>query len=349
MAAIVADVPLPSGDVQTPGVALDAEHTVGPPIVIGSLAVFPVYARVMEDLGDFLALDDALEQGVALVHEVGAGSEPGQRGDGAQVNTLVIENKGDLPILVLAGTVVKGGKQDRQIGQDFIIGKRQTMPVDAFCVEHGRWNATREGVATGGSFKSLKSLAVADVRQAGQYQQEQGQVWARVQLSNQATGKETASDTLTALLEAPEVQAERGRVGGQVHEFLASVPMAERTVGLAYAVGGEVQGARWFIHHKLFARYSETLVNTAVADAFRSQAVARAAGKQPAQGACAPDKVAAFISGAGRGREESRKAGENTNVYNYSDDALSSEVKMKAPSPAAPAKSVTKDFLKKQY
>jgi hypothetical protein len=345
----VGEVPSPPGEVQTPGVALDGEHTVGPPIVIGNLAVFPVYARVMEDLGDFLPLDDALEKGVAQVREVGAGGEPDQRGENAQVNTLVIENKGDLPILVLAGTVVKGGKQDRQIGQDFIIGKRQTVPVDAFCVEHGRWNASRNGVATGGTFKSLKSLAVADVRQAGQYQQEQGQVWARVQLSNRTTGKENASDTLTALLEAPEVQAEAGRVGGQVHEFLASVPMADRTVGLAYAVGGEVQGARWFIHHKLFARYSETLVNTAVADSFRAQAVARVAGKQAPPGACAPDKVAAFVSGAGRGREESRKAGENVNVYNFSDEALSSEAKMKSRSPAAPAKAVTKDFLKKQY
>jgi hypothetical protein len=124
--------------------------------------------------------------------------------------------------------------------------------------------------------------------------------------------------------------------------------MAERTVGLAYAVGGEVQGARWFIHHKVFARFEETLVNTAVADAFTAKALAQASGKPVASGACAPEKVVAFIAGASKGREEKRKAGDNENRYQYSDDAYASEAQMKSPSPAAPAKAVTKDFLKKK-
>lgn len=362
----------------TPGVLLDAEHTVGPPVVIGNLAVFPVYARVMEDIGDFLPLDEALERGLAEVREMGAApqgrapieEEPqqlqqqappqqldvpnppqqrtrgyhGYRGDGAQVNTLVIESRAELPILVLAGTVVKGGKQDRQIGQDFIIARKQTMPVDAFCVEHGRWNAQRNGEATGGSFKSLRTLAVGDVRQAGQYQQDQGQVWAKVGKVNEATRNKTSSDTLLASLESPEALAERSRTGGRVRAFLRTVPMAERTVGLAYAVGGEVQGARWFIHHKVFAKFEETLVNTAVVDSF----TARAQGQAGADGACAPEKVAAFIAGASKGREENRKAGDNENRYQYSDEAYASEARMKAPSPAAAPKSVTKDFLKKK-
>jgi hypothetical protein len=357
----------------TPGVALDAEHTLGPPIVIDNLAVFPVYARVMEDIGEYLSLDDALAKGTATVREMGAepqgggeqvgpqglGNGPGNaqayRGDGAQVNTLAIENKGDLPILVLAGTVVKGGKQDRQIGQDFIIGKRQTVPVDAFCVEHGRWTATRNGVATQGSFQTLKTLAAGGVRAAGQYEQNQSEVWSKVGKINRATGKETASDTLTASLEDGGVAAEQARAAAKVHAFLAAVPMADRTVGLAYAVGGEVTGVRWFIHHKLFARYDETLVNTAVVESFTARAVAKAQGQALAPGACAQEKVAAFVTGADRGRHEERKtAGENTNAYEFSDDAYAAEAQVKSPAPASAAsppakpKAVTKDYLRKQ-
>jgi hypothetical protein len=360
-----AAVAAPGEAVATPGIPLDAEHTVGPPLVIGNLAVFPIYASVMDDLGDFIPLDDALERGLAVVRELGAerGDERGDearalanevpqqayRGDGAQVNTLVIENKGDVALLVLAGTVVKGGKQDRQIGQDFIIGKRQTVPVDAFCVEHGRWDATRDGVATKGSFQALKTLAAGDVRQAGQYEQNQSQVWSKVGQINRATGKETASDTLTASLEDPAVLAERTKVGGQIHAFLASVPMTERTVGLAYAVGGEVLGGRWFFHHKLFSRYTETLVNTAVVESFTAHALARSGGKAEAPGACAPEKVAEFIAGASRGRREQRDTkGNNTNAYEFSDDAYTSEAQVKAASPAAKPKAVTKDFLRKK-
>src|SRR5439155_384601 len=87
--------------------------------------------------------------------------EDDDRAPAARVNPLVIENPGKLPLLVLAGTVVRGGKQDRQIGADFVIEAGKTVPVDAFCVEHGRWDATRDGVATGGRFKSEKVLAQA--------------------------------------------------------------------------------------------------------------------------------------------------------------------------------------------
>jgi hypothetical protein len=224
------------------------------------------------------------------------------------------------------------------------------VPVDAFCVEHGRWNTSRNGVATQGSFTTLKTLAVGEVRAAGQYEQNQGQVWSKVGQVNRATGKETASDTLTASLEDEGLVAERARVGAKVSAFLASVPMAERTVGLAYAVGGEVTGARWFIHHKLFTRYSETLVNTAVGESFTARVMAKAGGQPLAPGACAPDKVAAFVAGAERGKREERKAGENTNAYQMADDVYAAEAQMKSPSasPAAPAKAVTKDFLKKK-
>ncbi|MDA1195061.1 MAG: hypothetical protein O2894_07725, partial [Planctomycetota bacterium] len=63
---------------------------------------------------------------------------------GAEVGRVVIENKGTLPILVVAGTIIQGGNQDRQIGQDFVIAAGETVDVDAFCVEQGRWGAMFE-------------------------------------------------------------------------------------------------------------------------------------------------------------------------------------------------------------
>ena len=67
------------------------------------------------------------------------------------MNTLVIENKGDVPIYVLAGTVVKGGKQDRQIGQDFIIeGKKTVKAANA--------NEYKESAKAYGS-KTMRKLA----------------------------------------------------------------------------------------------------------------------------------------------------------------------------------------------
>src|SRR4029079_8804388 len=126
-------------------------------------------------------LAQAQEKGVATIRETG-GERAAQQADnvaqqhesnglgqqraggGGEVNRLVIDNKGDKAIFVLAGTLVKGGKQDRQIAQDFIIPPGKTVPVDAFCVEHGRWTANREGKGTDGLFEAQKVLAVKEVR-----------------------------------------------------------------------------------------------------------------------------------------------------------------------------------------
>jgi hypothetical protein len=332
-----------------PGLPLLDGYTVGVPRVLGNLAVFPVYAVAQEDLGDFTTLEAALEKGTAVVRELGAGSgEPAANdavqqqapgGDGAEVNTLVIDNKGDVPILVLAGTVVKGGKQDRQIGQDFLVGARETQKVDAFCVEHGRWTGTREGQATGGKFSTLKVLATSKVREAGQYKRDQSEVWSKVGEVNKAHKKQTASDTLVASLEDPAVVARREALARDAIAFLSGVESAGDVVGLAYAVDGKVRGARWFMHRKLFLQYQETLVNTATLEAVTAEAEAKASGQAAPAADAAPEAVVQFVTNVQTGRsEEQETAAENVNAYQFADEGYGSATYFKkgaAPPPAA--------------
>src|SRR5258708_3999499 len=153
------DISVAAGD--TPIVQASQEKGEDPAIgaakTFDNLTVFAVTSKSQVDIGPMTSLDLALAKHAAQVKEIGA--DRSSRGDGAQVNSLVIDNQGDVPIYVLAGTIVKGGKQDRQIGDDFIVGARQTVPVDAFCVEHGRWTTDREGIATGGQFAVVGLLA----------------------------------------------------------------------------------------------------------------------------------------------------------------------------------------------
>jgi hypothetical protein len=188
-------------------------------------------------------------------------------GGGARVNTLEIVNTGKRPILVLAGTIVKGGKQDRQIGQDFIIEPGQKVPVDAFCVEHGRWNASRAGKDTAGKFETAQILANQAVRAAGQYEQNQSMVWAKVSETNRAAGAQTASDTLSATLDNDAVAKARKDLARSVSVFLDGSRDKRRFVGLAFGIDGTPRSVRWFATPALFGLFRETLVNTAAFDA----------------------------------------------------------------------------------
>ena len=126
---------------------------IGEPITYETLTVFPVLSSQDAYTADFETLDAALASGEAIVAEQGEymrrsrnGAEPAvlSSGGGAQVNQLVLVNRGKKPLLLLAGEVVSGGKQDRIIGKDRIIPiGAQPLPLDVFCVEHSRWTGGR--------------------------------------------------------------------------------------------------------------------------------------------------------------------------------------------------------------
>src|ERR1051325_9501271 len=122
------------------------------PIRHGNLTVFPVVAAKSYPTGEFLTLDEGLRSGEVVVTEAGSvqglvrrHAVTGMRHDGAEVNRLVLVNNSKRPLLLLAGEIVTGGKQDRVIGRDRIF-PAESDPIDlgVFCVEPGRWVATSE-------------------------------------------------------------------------------------------------------------------------------------------------------------------------------------------------------------
>ena len=75
-------------------------------------------------------LQEALARGTVEVHETG------------NVRELKIENKGDTPVFVQFGDIVKGGQQDRVLTVSLLLQpKSGVVPIGAYCVEQGRWAA----------------------------------------------------------------------------------------------------------------------------------------------------------------------------------------------------------------
>jgi hypothetical protein len=289
--APMAPTPLPptnrsDGPAFAPAAADD--RAFGAPTVLGDLAIYPVTSKAQVDVGPLVALDDALAKGQAEVRE---------NAQGGTVNQLVIDNKGTIPIFVLAGTVVKGGNQDRQIGQDFVIEPKKQTPVDAFCVEHGRWNGQRNGQYTSGKFDSSGVVATSKVRAAGQYKKDQSEVWSNVSSTNAAHGKASGSGTLMATIDDPALLKERDALTAQIEAALAATKPQEDLVGVAYAIDGDVKGARWFSHHKVFELVRKKIVASIALDVITARAEARRAGRAaaPPKAPPPPSAVDAFV------------------------------------------------------
>jgi hypothetical protein len=350
-ANLVVDVHFEHGDSDKTKVTGTAVHAYRPsegrvfgaPHVLGNLAVYPitVASRSQTEVGPLVDLDEALASGAAEVHERGSGN----------VNTVVVENKGTVGIFVLAGTVLVGGNQDRQIGQDYILDPKTSSPVDAFCIEHGRWNARRGGASTGGRFRTADVVAPAKVRAAGQYRKNQSEVWSRVAESNAAHGTSTASGTFLAAVDDPAITRDRTELAGQVAAVLGAVRPEEDVVGIAYAIDGEIRGVRWFAHHRVFAIVEKKLVNGIALEAITANAEARAR-PQAIKPPPPPAAVAAFVKAveAESVKEQRETSGANKNEYKESERAFGSRTVLRAssrPRGATSAVQVSADFTAK--
>lgn len=319
-----------------PGLALDKNHTVGKGLRVANLTVFPIYARRHRNLGKFVTLGEALRAKRAELREVGGGrSATNRRGQlqtnslnpaadntgtqaAARVNKLVIVNRGEDSIVVLAGTVVKGGNQDRQIAQDFVVGPKKTVQVDAFCVERGRWNGVRGKKATGGLFVATGYQSTQKVRNAAQYVRDQSKVWSNVTQANRANQADSRTDTLLASLEKPELVAKRKALVKRLGVLLDAAPWPKSMVGLAYAMGGKVLSVRWFLGHAVYRKLRHTLLSTAVNEALTALAAAALSKAEkkattPARPADVKTFVVAFRGAAAKRR--SRTAADNDNFY----------------------------------
>src|ERR1051326_7764857 len=164
--------------------ATSNDYKILAPITHGDLTIFPVVSGKSHDTSDFITLDEGIRSGDVVVTEVGNlhssmrrrppyQSRPYQ---GAEVNRLVLVNNSKHPLILLAGEVVTGGKQDRVVGKDRIV-PAESDPVDlsVFCVEHGRWTESSTNFGTKGSVMlqpSVRMKAMAD--------QDQQKVWDEV-------------------------------------------------------------------------------------------------------------------------------------------------------------------------
>ena len=117
------------------------------PISFNNLTVFPVVSDEPTSTDEFITLDEGLRSGKVIITELGTDGRSrrirrNQRiSDDADVNKLAVTNRSGKMLVLIAGELLVGGKQDRIVGNDCIVAStNKPVPINVFCVEHGRWS-----------------------------------------------------------------------------------------------------------------------------------------------------------------------------------------------------------------
>jgi hypothetical protein len=286
------------------------------PITHGDLTIFPVVSAKTHETGGFLTLDEGIRSGEVVVTEAGNLHSAMQRRPvpqnyrSAQVNSLVLVNNSQRPLILLAGEIVTGGKQDRVVAKDRIV-PAESDPVDlgVFCVEPHRW------VETSSKFDTHASvMAQPSVRKKAMAEKDQQQVWAEVNnaKSNMSANVRAASppvaaghvsagggsgsalylrqlDDTSSYAKARENTAVQKQVESitepmqKSYESLIKQLRNQNAVGVVVAVKGRIVWADLFASTALLDKYWPKLLQSYAAEALTTTGDHREASAKEAQ------------------------------------------------------------------
>ncbi len=293
-----------------PGEPAHSSYRILAPIESGNLLLFPVVESGKIPASPFITLDEGIKSGQVEVTEAGnvrgfvrprptrgrtddsvlrSRPLPDSMYRGDQVNTLVLVNNSDKPLLLLAGEIVTGGKQDRIVGKDRIV-PAQSDPIDlgVFCIEHGRWTEDTATFRSSANAPAQSLMVQPTVRAKAMVDKNQQEVWDSVHgsiagalaaprpgiavgesrhsvpdpssLGTTSYARAMQSTSITEKVDEAAAPLMKSRE--QVLEKLRE----EHAVGVVVAVRGEIVWADIFSDTDLLSRYWIKLVRSYAAE-----------------------------------------------------------------------------------
>lgn len=217
----------------------------------GPLVVFWLTVKDYAPALDVATLDEARKSGALAIAER----------DRATVPELAVENRGKAHVLLLAGEILVGGKQNRVLREDILLPPLSgARSIGVYCVEQGRWNEGRK------DFESKSSFAQPALRSKLLEHAEQHQVWDSVARSAREVAPATPSPTQSyqAIYDDGKVQAHLGDI-----ERAASLRPPAGAHGAAVFVGAAISGLDLFHSPGLFMREWPKLLRAHAVEAYR--------------------------------------------------------------------------------
>lgn len=210
----------------------------GAPTHYRNLTLFPLLAERRSGRG-IRTLDDALSRGWITIREQHE----------ARVGELQVRNDSRHTVLLMAGEIITGGKQNRIIRQDALLGAGSGwVSVPVYCGEKERWDAPRT------AFKSAGSLADRGLRESAAQSESQASIWGRIDRRMAEAKVKSATRDYQQIYED-------GATSRELESCLARFRhlCGRRTVGVVAVSHGRIVGCDVFTDPELMSQLWEKI------------------------------------------------------------------------------------------
>jgi ARG/rhodanese/phosphatase superfamily protein len=277
-------------------------YSLSGPYTHENLTIFLIHGPDQSNSKSFMPLQEAMERKLVIVHET------------SDVNELAIENasKGE-EVFVQAGDIVKGGQQDRVLAVDLIMPARSgKTPIDAFCVEQGRWE--QRGLEQADHFSgSSDMVATKPLKMAAKQARSQTQVWDEVAVAQRRLSRSVDADvrsdaSQSSLQLAIENKKVQESAAPYTQKLSSIIEGKADVIGYVFAINDKLNSAEVYASGALFRRFWPKLIRTTAVEALAERL------PNEKTETVSVDAIKAFFLDAEQGQESTREINQRTHM-----------------------------------
>lgn len=223
------------------------------PVFLRNLMITPVRGPDGESPA-VMTIEDALTAGRTTITERQV----------PDLNTVVIDNQADRPLLMLDGEEITGSLQNRIVASSQLIEAGRPAEVPVLCVEEQRWEGLggfRTGVC---SYPAVRSI-LADSRSSSERTQQA--IWREVRRKLTVTRTNSATSSMHEIYERLDDELDRYLEGFE--------SLNHGTLGFVASAGNRVLGADIFASSGLYLTFERKILRAYALDALERQVPGR--------------------------------------------------------------------------
>lgn len=267
-------------------------------ITFKSLKLIPLFAgnefiTAHQNLNSYVPLSEAIEKKWVIITETG-GAQSNQENDSqitiindsltqqsqtnsnqiqnqsyisnqynssGTVNQLMIKNLTNDTILIMAGELIVGGKQDRIIAENLLIPPGSGfIPIPVFCVEQGRWAASE----TGSNFSQYNAFTANSIRKQAVQNESQTDVWNQVSIVTSKNNAESSTSTFNSVFNNEEFMKQFNEY---IEFFTTEFAKLDNCIGFVGISGDKIIGCDLFAKTEIFQSQTKNLLSAYITEA----------------------------------------------------------------------------------
>ena len=210
---------------------------------------------------NYLTLEEAMKQKKIVLHETG------------NVGELSVDNISSDYVFIMAGDIVKGGRQDRTISEDTVLSpESKKVNLPSFCVEQDRWGR-REMEDPAGFSSSEDMLSNRALKIAARRERMQNRVWEEVENYQYGASRQLDDEVRSHISPSSlQLTLEDEKVKSSIAEYVNALQYAfegkKDVLGFAFFINGKISTVETFGNATLFGKLQRKLLEAAASEAF---------------------------------------------------------------------------------